>query len=99
MIPNSVTPLPGTSPSASSIPFTLMCFNIDFTFEFKSGLIHVRIERFDNNTILKIFIKSCDSFVLSADGLDKGDSRVLRFFLGSIAKESSRVLESARVSH
>ena len=70
MIPNSVTPLPGTSPSASSIPFTLMCFNIDFTFEFKSGLIHVGIERFDNNTILKN--KVSHVIELSVDGLDSG---------------------------
>ena len=54
MIPNSITPASTTSPSASSIPFTFIWFHIDFTFEFKSGLIYVRIIRFDNNTILKV---------------------------------------------
>ena len=54
MIPNSVTPASTTSPSASSIPFTFIWFHIDFTFEFKSGLIHVRIICSDNFTILKI---------------------------------------------
>ena len=54
MIPNSVAPASTTSPSASSIPFTFIWFHIDFTFEFKSGLIHVRIICSDNFTILKI---------------------------------------------
>ena len=63
MIPNSVTPTSTTSPSASSIPFSLICFHVDFTFEFKSGLIHVRIICSHNYPILKVksshLIQSC----------------------------------------
>ena len=37
--------------SVLSIPFTFILFHVDFTFELKTRLIHVRIICFDNNTI------------------------------------------------